>query len=296
MRTMRQQAAATATDLLREDPRAAVVLAEISTEHFEAAAALAPERVINVGIMEATMIGVAAGFAMEGFHPIAHSITPFVVERPFEQLKLDFGYQGLGGAFVSTGASYDYATEGATHHGTGDVGVLLTIPGFEIAVPGHPDEMDRLLRATYANGRPTYLRAGASANADPRDVAPGRIEVVRRGAGPTLIAVGPMLDRVLEATAGFDATVLYATSVVPFDAATLVATAGDYPLVVTVEPFFEGTMSGLVAEALRERPARIASIGVARRFPSAYGTPAEHDRDNGLDGAGIRARLRELAG
>ena len=291
---MRVQAAATATDLLDEDPRTAIVLAEISTDHFREARRRHPDRVVNVGIMEATMVGVAAGFAMEGFHPLVHTITPFLVERPFEQLKLDFGYQGLGGTFVSTGASYDYATEGATHHGTGDIGVLLTIPGFEILVPGHPAELDRLLRATYANARPTYLRASVSVNRTAMDVAPGRMEVVRRGAEATVVAVGPMLDRTVAAAEGLDVSVLYATSVVPFDASTLAAVAGDRPHVILVEPFYEHSMTGLAAEALAHAPARFASIGVPRRFPTVYGSYEEHDADNGLDVVGIAKRLRAL--
>ena len=80
-----------------------------------------PERVINVGIMEQTAVSLAAGLALESFHPIIHSITPFVAERPFEQIKDDFCYQGLGGTFISIGASYDYGTDGMTHHGPADV-------------------------------------------------------------------------------------------------------------------------------------------------------------------------------
>ena len=116
--------------------------------------ATTPTRAVNVGIAEQTMVGVAAGFALEGFHPIAHSLSPFMAERPYEQLKLDFGYQGLGGTFIGTGASYDYASEGGTHHSPGDAAALLAIPRMQVLAPGHGAEVAQLMRATYANGAP----------------------------------------------------------------------------------------------------------------------------------------------
>src|SRR5206468_8382747 len=135
-------------------------------------------------------------------------MAPFLVERPFEQVKLDFGYQGLGGTLASIGAPYDYGTEGGTHHAPGDVGVVLTVPGVEVLVPGCAVELDVLLRGTYANGRLTYLRASVAQNDDVFDVAPGRLHVIRRGTRATVIAVGPMLSRTLAATDGLDVTVL----------------------------------------------------------------------------------------
>ncbi len=288
---MRATAIRTASELVLEDERVAMVLAEISLTQAADALARAPLRVVNVGIMEQTAVGVAAGLALEGMHPIVHTITPFLVERPYEQLKVDFGYQRLGGSFISTGASYDYSTEGGTHHSPGDVHALLAIPGFEVLVPGHPAEVEQLLRATYANGRPTYLRTSVAANAEPRDVVPGRLEVVRRGARGTVVAVGPMLERALPAATELDLTVLYATSIEPFDAARLRLEAADHELVVAVEPFYEGTLARTLAEALAGRPARIGSIGVPRAFLSTYGTVAELDRDLGMDEAGVRQAL-----
>src|SRR4051812_12328778 len=181
MREMRKAFGATAADLVDKDDRVAVVLAEISTEYFADVLRRHPARVVNVGIMEQTMVGVAAGFAMEGFHPIAHSLSPFMAERPYEQLKVDFGYQGLGGTFVGFGGSYDYASSGGTHHAPADVGVMLGIPGMEVFIPGHGDDMDAVLRSTYANGRPTYIRGSVTTNTDAHDAQPGRIQVVRRG-------------------------------------------------------------------------------------------------------------------
>ncbi len=290
---MRSTFAATVTSLLDQDPRAALVLAEISENLFEGAFARHPDRVVNVGIMEQTMVGVAAGFAMEGFHPFAHSLSPFMAERPYEQLKVDFGYQGLGGTFVGVGGSYDYGAEGATHHAPGDVAAMLAVPGMEVLVPGHSREVDQLLRASYADGRPTYLRLSASTNAEPVDVMPGRMEVIRRGGSATVIAVGPMRSRSLAACEGLDVTVLYATSVRPFDAVTLASVAGEAPVVITVEPFYEGTLASEVTAALAHVPTRFLSIGVPRAFFHTYGTPADLDADLGLDAAGIRRRIFE---
>src|SRR5436309_10112448 len=179
MLTMRQQMGQTVNELLERDERLVVVLAEISTQFFSETSN--PERVINVGIMEQTMVSVAAGLALEGFIPVVHSITPFLVERPFEQIKDDFCYQRLGGNFISTGASYDYSIEGMTHHGPGDVQILRSLPGMQIAVPGTPGEFDHLFREAYANGSPTYYRMSVSCNPVEDSVHFGKLEIVSRG-------------------------------------------------------------------------------------------------------------------
>ena len=287
---MRSQAADTVCELFRDDPRVAVVLAEISVERFGPAFRHDPARAVNVGIMEQAMVGVAAGFALEGFHPVIHTIAPFVAERALEQLKLDFGNQELGGLVITVGGSYDYASEGTTHHSPGDVQALLTIPGAEVLVPGHADEVDLLIRSAYANGRLTYLRTQVHANSRPRPVEAGRISIERQGGGPTIVAVGPMLDRTLEAAAGSDATVLYTATVAPFDAEGLRAAMGGDELII-VEPMFAGTLAPMVATALADRPARIRSIGVPREVIRAYGTPEQIDTQVGLDTAGIRAQI-----
>jgi transketolase len=289
---MRQRATDTLVELFYDDERVALVLADISLDLLEPALRHDPRRAVNVGIMEQAAVGVAAGFALEGFHPVVHTIAPFLAERPLEQVKLDFGYQGLGGLFVTTGASYDYGESGMTHHSPGDVAALSTVPNIEILVPGTADETETLIRATYANGRPTYLRTSLALNARPRELEPGGLTVVRRGAELTVVAVGPMLDRTLAALDGLDATVLYATTVFPLDAETLAAEAAPAPEVVIVEPLYEGTSTAQVAAALSHRPMRILSIGVPRRVISRYGTPEQHDAELGLDAAGIRERIR----
>jgi transketolase len=290
MIAMRAQAADTVCELFEHDPRVAVVLAEISVERFQPAFRHDPSRAVNVGIMEQTMVGVAAGFAMEGFHPVIHTITPFVAERALEQLKLDLGNQELGALVITVGGSYDYGSEGTTHHSPGDVQAVLTIPGAQVLVPGTAGEVDRLIRDTYASGRLTYLRTQLIGNAQARAVEFGRLSVERRGSQATVLAVGPMLERTLLATEGMDVTVLYATTLAPFDAAGLAReTVGDE--LVVVEPFFTGTLAATVSQAMAGRPMRLRSIGVPRAVIRDYGTPHQHDRALGLDAAGIRAQL-----
>jgi transketolase len=246
--------------------------------------------------MEQSAVGVAAGFALEGYHPIVHTLAPFLSERPLEQIKLDFGYQGLGGLFISAGASYDYGESGGTHHAGGDVQALGSIPRIEVLVPGSPAETGQLVRSTYANGRPTYLRTSTVENDEPVELAPGGLTVVRRGPDVTVIAAGPYLSRTLAALDGIDATVLYATTLVPLDAETLAREAAPAAEVVLVEPVYEGTTAGQVATALAHRPTRLLSIGVPRRFLKRYGTAEQHDAELGLDAGAIRERIRAFLG
>ena len=293
---MRDRFMNVAGELLHERPELAVVLADIGFSYLKEAGVVEchPGRVLNVGIREQLLIGFAAGLAMEGFRPIVHTYAPFLVERPFEQVKLDFGHQGLGAVFVSVGASYDAAASGRTHQAPEDVAIMSTLPGWNVHVPGHPDEVEAILRSTAAGTGLDYIRLGTSVN--PKAVAySSGLTVVRRGSdrAVTAIAVGPSLGPVLEATTDLDATVLYASTIRPFDAETLRGVLAS-PAVVLVEPYLAGTSSAEVSNALKDIPHRLLALGVGRIEHRHYGSSAEHDRAYGLDAAGIRRRIADF--
>lgn len=292
--TMRDRFATVTTELLDDRPDLAVVLADIGVSKFAATGALArhPDRVINVGIREQLMVSFAAGMALEGFRPILHSYTPFLVERPYEQIKLDLGHQDLGAILVSIGASYDASGEGRTHQAPADVAVLSALPGWQIHVPGHPDEVETLLRdAVDGDGR-VYLRLSEQVNVHAVRVTPGRFSLIRRGSqtAPLTIAVGPLLDNVLDATRHLDMTVLYAATIRPFDAAAVLAGLGG-PEVILVEPYLAGTSSAEVSAALRFVPHRLLALGVPAAEHRHYGSPREHEAAHGLDARGIAASI-----
>ncbi len=287
---MREQMQQTVEDLFAHDSRLALLLADISPGYFAELFARYPDRALNLGIMEQAMISVAAGMALEGFIPITHSITPFLIERPFEQLKDDFCYQGLEGNFISIGASYEYSTEGMTHHGPGDVQILRSLPGMQIVVPGTADEFDHLFRAMYANGAPTYYRLSTQANATSYPVEPEHLTIVKRGTQATIITVGPALQNVLLATEDLDATILYCTTVAPFDTAML-QSANQNQNIILVEPYYEGVLVPEIMKAMRHSPVRIEAIGVPHTVLSHYGTVAEHNEALGLTPRHIRQRI-----
>ncbi|MFJ9571322.1 transketolase family protein [Streptomyces bacillaris] len=296
MDTMRDRFITTASQLLEEEPRLAVVLADISADGFAPARRAHPDRVINVGIREQLLIGAGAGMALTGMRPIMHTFASFLVERPFEQVKLDFGHQGVGGILVSAGGSYDWPAGGFTHMSPGDVALLDTLEGWTVHVPGHPDEAEALLRGAVDGDDRVYVRLSLQANREARPVGGhGGFSVVREGRGGTVVAVGPMLDNVLTATEGLDVSVLYATTVRPFDAAGLRravgAGAGASADVVIVEPYLVGTSTARANEALMELPHRVLGLGVGRAELRRYGQLDEHLAAHGLDARGLRERI-----
>jgi len=294
---MRTVFAETATGLLDEDPLAAVVLAEISADMFGKAAARHPDRVLNVGIREQLMVSVGGGLALAGMRPIVHTYAPFLVERAYEQVKLDLGHQGVHAVLVSIGASYDATRAGRTHQAPEDVVLMDSVPEFSVVVPGHPAEVEPLLRGAFGrlDGGSAYLRLSTEANVAARPVS-ASLQAVRSGRRAVVVAVGPVLDAVLAAVADLDVTVAYATTVRPFDASGLRSLEGGSGAVVLVEPYLAGTSAHEVASALASRPHRLLSLGVPRGELRRYGTPAEHASFHGLDAAGIRRSVTRFLG
>jgi transketolase len=286
---MRGRFAAVTNLLLDEDPRVSLVIAEISSDQFREAELAHPGRVINVGIREELMIAVTGGLALAGLRPIAHSYAPFLIERPWEAIKLDLTHQDVGAVLVSIGASYDASLAGRTHQSPGDVALLDTLPGWTVHVPGHAAEVEPLLRSAVGGDGRCYIRLSVEENTDPVAVEVGRMQVMRRGERATVVAVGPTLSSTLEAVRGLDVTVLYVTTVRPFDAETFLAMAGED--VILVEPYLAGTSAALLTRLLTHRPHRLLCLGVEALELRRYGSPADHRRAHHLDPDGLRARI-----
>ena len=287
---MRSQFPQTVLKILEQDLRLRIMLGDIGVYSFREVFSNFPDNIFNIGILEQSTIGVAAGFAIAGDIPVVHTIAPFLVERAYEQLKIDFGYQQLGGNFVSVGGSYDYAALGCTHHCPADLSLLLNIPGFELIVPGTDVEFDRLFRQRYAAETPTYYRLSEQMNQTSFPVNYGSNEIVRLGSSSWIIvAIGPMLDRVVAATEELDATVVYCSTVFPFDFSHLEQLRPKKVTLVT--PTFEGFGFDLLGRKAMELRFELDVIGIPREFIRKYGANKEIDQCLRLDAKGIRERL-----
>jgi len=290
---MRKQFVKTVEDILNRDKRAVLLLGDIGVFGFRNSFSAHPNRVYNIGILEQSTISLAAGLAKTDLIPVVHTIAPFIVERALEQLKVDFAFQKLGGNFVSVGSSYDYAALGATHHCPADVGTLKQVPGMEIVIPGTAEEFDALFRQSYDDGRPTYFRLSERGNDESQKVKFGKAVVIKKGKRATVIAVGPMLKNVLGAAEKEDVTVLYYTTLSPFDSKTLRDnTAGNKVLIC--EPYYEGALALDVANAFAGRAIEIAHASMPKVFLSKYGSAEEHDEELGMTAKAISKKLKKL--
>jgi len=290
---MRQSFAQSMTDILGEDTRHVLLLGDIGVFGFSKAASNFPGRVLNIGILEQSMVGVGAGLALSGHIPTMHTIAPFVVERAFEQIKIDFGYQDLPGNIVSVGGSVDYAALGCTHHCPGDISLLSTIPGIQILTPGTGHEFSSLLRQTASNDSLTYIRISESSNAISSETTFGRGSLIKTGTRACIVCFGPTRDATMAAAAGLDVSVLYFTSVQPFDFE-IVAQNVSSGKILLVEPWYQYSVVGNIIQALPGRPLEILSVGFAKKFRTKYGKASEHLCDAGLDTIGIRKAIVDL--
>jgi transketolase len=292
---MRQQLVQTVETIMSADDRLLLLLGDIGVFGFRNAFKNFPDRVYNIGILEQATVSLAAGLATLDFIPVIHTIAPFLIERSLEQSKIDFCYQKLCGNFISVGASYDYAALGCTHHCPGDVGVLKNLPGMEIVLPGTSQEFDTLFHQAYANGHPTYYRLSERSNSLEHNVTFGKAEVIRKGSQLVIVAIGPALEHVVEAAKDFDVTILYYTTVMPFDAATLRENM-NCSKILLCEPYYRGVLSSEIITALFPTLITIDHLGVPLDFLTNYGQVEEHDNQIGMTSIHIKKRIERLIG
>lgn len=238
-----------------------------------------PDRLINVGIAEQNMVGVAAGLANAGFRPFVCAASPFLTGRATEQIKADVAYSDFPVVLCGMSPGMAYGELGPTHHSIEDLAWMRAIDDLPVIVPADPDETRAVMRWALAAGRPCFLRVGRTkvpaVSPDGVVFEPGRSVTLRQGEDVTIVAIGTMVSRALEAAqflseGGIRARVINAASVKPLDEETLLAAARETRGIVTVEEaIVHGGLGSAVAELTAQRhPVRMRILGVTGFAPT----------------------------
>ena len=163
-----------------------------------------PDRFINCGVAEQSMIGIAAGMALRGMRPFCYTIATFALYRPFEMIRVDLCYQNLPVTIVGMSAGLIYSTLGGTHHAMEDIAIAGAIPNMTILAPCDPEEMKLATEwcATKSTG-PVYLRLGKVGEPDLTSKAInkfefGKIRCLKKGSDFAIISYGVTVNMCFE--------------------------------------------------------------------------------------------------
>ena len=151
---MRREFGKIITQLAGRDPLVYLITGDIGFGIFDEFAEKFPNRFINLGIREQTMIGVAAGMALEGLKPYVYTITPFLIERPFEQIKLDINHQNVNVKLVGYA---DYPRDGPTHSELDARTLIGMLKNIKCYFPADSDETRKFLLESYEHEKPTFI-------------------------------------------------------------------------------------------------------------------------------------------
>lgn len=161
-----------------------------------------PERFLNPGVNEACDMGMAAGLALCGHKVVYYNIAPFVVMRPYEQLRNDICYQELPVIFIGTGSGITYAPSGMTHYAVEDIALCGSLPNLNIFSPCDPLEADAAFEYAYLSRNPSYIRIPKNGEPELHKKPVHDItlpHVLREGKDAMIVFHGSISDEVLKA-------------------------------------------------------------------------------------------------
>jgi transketolase len=266
--------------MAQSDPRVVAVCNDsVGSSNLGAFRKAFPDRLVNVGIAEQNMVGVAAGLANAGMRPFVCAAAPFLTGRALEQIKADVVYSDFPIVLCGMSPGMAYAELGPTHHSIEDLAWTRAIDDLIVAVPADPDETRATMRWALESGRPCYMRVGRTKvpAVSPKNVQfqPGKFVTLREGNDVTIIAAGTMVSKALEAAqylaeGGVSARVINAASIKPVDEAAVIAAAKETRGIVTVEEaiVYGGLGSAISEVVVQNHPARMKIMGISGFAPT----------------------------
>lgn len=270
----------TLIELARVDPRIVAVCNDsVGSSNMGGFQKEFPDRLVNVGIAEQNMVGVAAGLANGGLVPFVCCAGPFLTGRALEQIKADVAYNNYGVVLCGQSPGMSYGELGPTHHSIEDFAWMRALTDITILNPADPKQTRDAVRWAAQANRPIYMRVGRfkvpAVTPEDASFEPGRALMLRDGGDVTLIATGVLVSRALDAAdllarQGISARVLNMMTIAPLDDEAVLAAARDTRGIVTAE---EGIVTGGLGAAVAQtvvshHPTRMRMLGVPHFAPT----------------------------
>jgi transketolase len=251
------------------------VMLSTGTEPFARAF---PQRFLNVGVAEQTLVGVAAGLATCGKIPVAATFAFLASMRACEQVRTDVAYPNLNVKIYATHAGVALGKGGTTHHATEDIAIMRGLANMTILVPADVPEIRRAIPAAIHRPGPVYIRLRRGldpiVHLDEFEYEIGKARLLRQGRHVTLVGCGRMVAECLIAAEslaakGIEARVLNMHTIKPLDREAMREACCDTELITTVEDHnIVGGLGSAVAEAMAEMgtSTRLQRLGFADRY------------------------------
>jgi transketolase len=268
----------TLIELASKDKRIVTVCNDsIGSSNLKEFAKLFPDQMINVGIAEQNMVGVAAGLANAGLKPFVCAASPFLTGRATEQIKADIAYSRSSVVLCGMSPGVSYGELGPTHHSIEDMAWMRAVANLTIAIPSDPNETQKIVQWAAQSDDPIFMRVPrhkipAIPGTD-RTFDPTKAHVLREGTDISIVAIGGMVHVSLNAAlllekSGVSAQVIHVTTLKPLDELTLLSALIKTKAVITIE---EGTTFGglgsAVAELLSQQaPMKMKIMGIPAVF------------------------------
>jgi transketolase len=258
--------------------------------------ALAPERVINVGIAESTLVSVAAGLASTGHRPVVFGLAPFLASHAYASLRQDVALDALAVTFVGFAGGGALADMGPTHCSLDDVGLISLLPSFELAVARDRNTAAALLEHLLTIDGPGYLRIDSTASDDTAPAEPSDgIQILRDGDDATVIVTGSVTRDVLAAvdelrSVGVSAGVLAVLKLRPLDTEAIRTALHGTPVLIVEEHLPSGGLASLLLAQIPDLSRRTFRHVTPRLHNSSRPAPD----DLRLSPSAIRRGIEEL--
>lgn len=265
-----------------------------------------PQRVINVGIAEQSLVSTAAGLALGGKVVATCNAAPFLISRANEQIKIDVCYNDANVTMFGLNSGASYGPLASTHHSIDDISVVRGFGRVEIFAPADGIECEQIAEYALKKQGPVYIRMDGKPLPTLHDASyrfvPGNIDILNEGDQITLVGLGSTVHEVVDAAfqlknEGIQAQVLNLSSIRPLDKDRLADAISKTPYVISVEEHnVNGGVGAIIAEVIAEYgiSARLVRCGIPDGEYAIAANRTDTRARHGIDAESVVSTAKQL--